>query len=71
MKNLENDFIKIRENHMDWSDYSCIAYAVKNNKHSEKIITKWFNKLVSKDDYSRSSKEILIKHLYNLSNPKK
>ncbi|MFA7170181.1 MAG: hypothetical protein WC178_05025 [Candidatus Paceibacterota bacterium] len=69
MKSLERNFIKITERNPPWSSYICFAVAVTKRKFQRSVISRWFYKLVEKDDYERKDKKGLLAHLHDLSNP--
>lgn len=68
MKSIERRFRNIMDKNRNWSSYICFAEAIKGQKISKDIISRWFSKLVEKDDYSKSDKKQLLKHLEVLSN---
>ena len=43
------------------------SHAVKQQRFSRNMLSRWFNKLVEKDDYERSDKKKLVEHLSKLS----
>ena len=69
MKSIERRFAKLQESRPGLSSYINFAGAVKDGRFSRSCIQRWFNRLVEKDDYSRSDKGALIAHLDSLSNP--
>jgi hypothetical protein len=51
-----------------WSSWICLAETVwKRNGLSKRTINKAFDKLVEKDDYSKSDRKPLLHQLYELS----
>lgn len=68
MKSLERRFKNIAEKNPVWSSYICFAEAIKNQHFSKQTISRWFQKLVNKDDYARKEKRAILSHLDNLSN---
>lgn len=67
MNQLTDSFNLIRRSYPYWSTYICFAEAIRRTpdvKDSE--INKCFDKLVDKDDYSRSDKDNLLKQLKKL-----
>lgn len=69
MKSLERNFIKIAERNPPWSSYMCFAVAVTKRNFQESIISRWFSKLVDKDDYAKRDKREVLRHLQRLSKP--
>ena len=69
MRSIERRFKKIAEKNPVWSSYICFAEAVKSQCFSKQTMSRWFNKLVEKDDYTRSEKRQVLYYLVNLSNP--
>lgn len=68
MKSIERRFNNIKNRRPNWSSYICFAEAIKGQKITKDIISRWFGKLVEKDDYSKKDKKQLLKHLDVLSN---
>lgn len=66
MKEIETTFNKLREG-SNLGDYILLANSVKGKNYPEGSITKMFNKLVSKEEYERGDKPLLMKHLMKLS----
>jgi len=65
MKEIETTFNKLKEG-SNLGDYILFANSVKGKNYPEGSITKMFNKLVSKEEYERGDKELLMKHLFKL-----
>lgn len=68
MKSLKARFNKIAEKTPLWSSYICFAQAIRSQRFSKQSISRWFGKLVEKDDYAKSDKKPILKHLNELSN---
>lgn len=68
MKSLERRFQNITERNPNFSSYFCFTKAVEGQGFNKKTIRRWFQKLVDKDDYAKSEKGVLLRHLDNLSN---
>jgi hypothetical protein len=71
MRSLKRVFNRIRQENPFWPDYICFAEAVRGKRFSKRTISYYFNRLVSKDDYSKGEKKEILKHLFRLSNGKK
>lgn len=71
MKSLERRFKNIQEKNIYWSTYLCFAEGVKAQQFGRQSIHRWFNKLVSKDDYAQNEKKEVLSFLMNLSSPLK
>ena len=72
MKSIERRFDELVKKNPYWSTYICFCEAIRNQKFSKKIISRWFYKLVDKDDYFiEDGMKGLMDHLYKLSNPVK
>jgi len=67
MRSLERVFQNTRRLNPYWSDYICFAETVKKRGFSKQILTKHFNRLVDKDDYQKSDKRQIVKHLLSLT----
>ncbi|MFA5431677.1 MAG: hypothetical protein WC319_02195 [Candidatus Paceibacterota bacterium] len=69
MKSLERRFNNIVERNPSFSSYLCFTKAIKGQRFSKQVINRWFQKLVDKDDYIKNEKNVLLRYLYDLSNP--
>ncbi len=66
MKEIETTFNNLKIN-SNLGDYILFANSIKGRNYPEGSITKMFNKLVSKEEYERVDKPLLMKHLMKLS----
>jgi len=69
MKSIQRRFNNFQYKNQNVGDYVNLARTVKDQKFSKNSISRWFEKLVNKDDYERKDKRWLIKHLVKVSNP--
>ncbi len=67
MRSLKRVFENIKRENPNWSDYTCFSYAISGKGFSKKIISRYFNKLVDKGDYSRREKKEILECLFRLS----
>lgn len=68
MRKILIDFKKIKKEQKALGDYPALAYAVGENPNATKDeILVWFDDLVSKDQYRRAEKDVLLNYLYNIS----
>ena len=65
MKEIETTFNQLKEN-SNLGDYILFANSIRGRNYPEGSITKMFNKLVSKEEYERSDKPLLLKHLFKI-----
>lgn len=68
MKSIQRRFENFKAKNLELGDYVVLARAVKGQKFSYKIISRWFGKLVEKTDYGSGSRTALINHLFKISN---
>lgn len=68
MKSIERRFSAVLNASPQLSDYIAFARAVRGGHFSGDMISRHFNRLVDKDDYSASDKKALIGQLVELSN---
>ena len=68
MRSLRRRHASVDKKNPYWSTYICFWHAVKSQEFNVKIIHRWFNRLVDKDDYSTSDKKSLLKDLVDLKN---
>ena len=71
MKSLEARFKEIDENPKHDGQASIIKffYAVNGKRYARKIIQKWFNKLVDKNDYDRADKAESVAYAMKITLP--
>jgi len=67
MRSLQRRFNNITGGNPYWSSYICLAEAIDEQGFSRQTISKWFNKLVEKDDYDKKDRRAILKHLSKLS----
>lgn len=68
MKSLERRFKLVEEKNPFLGSYVCFAKTIEGQKFSRPVISRWFNKVVEKGDYSKSDTRRLIENLATLSN---
>lgn len=68
MRSIERRFANIQKKNQGYSSYVCFAKAVTEQKFSREAIHQQFNKLVEKDDYTKSDKKAILVHLQTLTN---
>jgi len=70
MKSIIRRYKNIETRNPGYSTYICFANAIIAQNFSEQTISRWFNKLVSKNDYTTlSDKKDIIRYLVNLAKP--
>lgn len=69
MRSIKNSFDKIQNKQKCLGAVIALSEAVKDKRYNQDTITRAFTKLVPKDEYDKSERRGLIKHLTNLSNP--
>ncbi len=67
MRSIQRRFNSLK--HKNLTSFVMFSNAIKGQRFSKGMISRWFNKLVDKDDYEKRDKKTLIKHLELLSNP--
>lgn len=68
MRSIQRRFNLQKQKNPELGDFINLMKAVYQQKYSKQIISKWFPKLVDKDDYSTSEKIYLIRTLHHTSN---
>jgi len=69
MKSLQRRFYKIQNRNSYYSSYLCLAMAIRGQGFTKKTISRWFNQLVEKDDFSQSDKRSILRHLELFTKP--
>lgn len=69
MRSLERRYITKRDKYPEpYSSYVCFVRAIRGQKFSYEIVSKWFNILVDKDDYAQDERNRIVKYIFYLSN---
>ncbi len=68
MRSIQRRFEAFKSKNPNLSSYVVLSHAVKQQRFSRDMISRWFNKLVEKDDYDSKDKRKLIQQLWKLSN---
>ena len=51
-----------------WSDHTCFAETIKDRKSLHpRLIRKWFDRLVDKDEYGKEDKNAVLQYLITLA----
>ncbi len=69
MKSVEARFKRIQKQNPSWSSISSFCEAVARQNFNPVIISRWFNKLVDKDDYLKSDKKYIMNYLRDITKP--
>ena len=69
MRSIQRRFNVLAEKNTNLSSFIIFSIAIKGQNFSKDIISRWFNKLVEKNDYDAGDKRIILKHLVALSCP--
>jgi hypothetical protein len=67
MKAIKVRFEKIQERNPFWSSFICFSETISGKNFKPETISRHFQKLVDKDDYSRSDKKEILGQLCTLS----
>lgn len=67
MRSIQRKFNKIVERNPLWSSYLCFAEAIRKRGFSSQTISRWFNKLVDKNDYDKKEKKGIVMHFVQIS----
>jgi len=67
MRSLQRNFENTRHLNSYWSDFICFSEVVRKRGFCKQILVKHFNHLVDKEDYEKSEKKEIIKHLLSLT----
>ena len=55
-----------------WSDWTCFCHIIVGRKYLKRpTITKWFNELVDRSEYSETDKSALLGYLFGLAKEKR
>ncbi len=69
MRSIERRFKNFQTKSGGLSSYMNFAQAISGQGFSENNLSRWFNKLVEKDDYDKKDRKQIIKNLVLLSKP--
>jgi hypothetical protein len=67
MRSIERRFTNLQHKRPELSSLINFTHAVRGQKFTKRAINKWFTKLVVKDDFDRSDKRIILRHIDDLS----
>lgn len=67
MKSLEARFKKVQHKNQYWSSLCCFNSAITRQGYAGKILKKWFNLLVDKDEYCNTDKKAILAHAEHLT----
>jgi len=68
MRSIERRFNDLQKKRPELSSFMNSTHAVRGQGFTKDAISRWFNKLVDKDDYSNSDKKELLQHIISLTN---
>lgn len=68
MRSIERRFNKVKSSNESLGDYCCLVEAVQGQKFTRRRLYTYFKKLVSKDEYDEDDTNMLVRHLYKVSN---
>lgn len=61
-------FSEIKRLNPFWSDHTCFIETIQGKKYLHpRIIKKWFDKLVAKDEYAREDRNEILRYLFSLT----
>ena len=69
MKSIERRFVALQSKQPELSSLMNFGTAITAQQFSKEAIHRWFSKLVDKEDYERSDKRAILKHLVSISHP--
>lgn len=67
MLSVKSLFNNIQIKNPYWPSWVCFTETIKQRGFAPKIVAKWFNILVEKDDYAKSEKKELLAYLNTLT----
>lgn len=67
MRSIERRFQEYQRRRPSHSSLVNFAAAVRGQAFSKDAMSRWFNKLVERDDYERSDKRLVLRHLVSVS----
>lgn len=68
MKSIQRRFEVFKAKNPSLGDFTNLMRTVKGQRFSKDTIARWFERLVDKEDYSKSDKRHLIQELLRLTN---
>lgn len=68
MKSIQRRYGLFKARHPELGDFTVLMKTVKGQKYTKDTISRWFEKLVEKDDYSKEDKKHLMDNLLKLTN---
>lgn len=68
MKSIQRRYGLFKTRYPDLGDFTVLMKTVKGQHYTKNTISRWFEKLVEKDDYSKEDKKHLMDNLLKLTN---
>ncbi len=68
MRSIERRFKEMTQKHPEHSSFVQFGHAIKGQKITREMISKWFSKLVDKSDYDKKDRRVLLDHFETLTN---
>ncbi len=69
MKSIERRFVALQSKQPQLSSLMNFGTAITGQNFNKDTVHRWFNKLVDKEDYERSDKRAILRHLVSISYP--
>lgn len=63
MRSIKRPFDKLKEDNPCWSSYTCFTKQISKGNYSKDTISRWFYKLVDRDDYLASEGRSIVKYI--------
>jgi hypothetical protein len=64
-------FAETKKKYKRWSSYLCFCKTIADRKMTREDVTKWFKKLVNKEDYDKKDAKTLINYAFSMCKEKK
>jgi len=68
MRSIERKFNEINRQKPKNGSFDCFVNTIIRQGYKKRIILKWFNALIPKNDYAKGEKKELLEYLYGVSN---
>ena len=68
MRSIERKFNEISKKRPKNGSFDCFVNTISGRGYKKRIILKWFNALIPKNDYAKREKKELLEYLYRVSN---
>lgn len=69
MRSVQRRFNEIKRRNPYWGSYVCFVEAIHGQGFSKRVIYRWFNRLMDKEEFDQEERVAILRALKNLQPP--